>query len=641
MAQIPKLLQPPTNQDMGNIAKAVTGQDLFKKVSSDLGEMKGALKSIDKTLKTSAASQKQTNDILKRLVSTSRQAASEQRRAKLKEPKPEKGKEETGPSYFAAFADVLLGKKVQKAPQREEAAAQPAPAPQPSLLGAVADVAANIPDFPDRPQPRPTTTVPESRPTTQPRPAPTGPESRPTTPPRPAPTGPSIWQRAGQAIMTAGRAAAPVAIPATVAAAGGAVIGSVLAEADKKSQEENKITIEQRQSQIPGQESANRQAAIAALAKGGVTPDKMKPEDYEEAVQAQMAREARMAARRARPNQPSGVREAANRQAEALPGVETPAQNIPQMAANAESTSTVTSAQQIQRQSSQIQFSEYKFSQADPENYKKFIEARKKKEEEIYAEMIKSYGGEKAQPETRRTIKEVARKKASTQTIIQFRKEIEAAGAGSVKTEGEPTVTPQRQQPTSMRVEETSTFDAGALAEKDPETHAKFVARQREIVKEKEAELEKRSDLSPMAKNVERQRIQAQAFETAAREFTPQAAHVGAASVSTSSATQPPQPQPAQVQPQPAASRMINTMSDFSDVPPAPAEPRERTTPDVGAMSVQNQDLQRQQTQGQQVVPVVVNNNNSATERVVSAPAQPRVDSTFSRIQESRFMPAW
>lgn len=274
-----------------------------------------------------------------------------------------------------------------------------------------------------------------------------------------------------------------------------------------------------------------------------------------------------------------------------LPGVETPAQVIPEQP-------QVQSAQQAQRQSSQIQFSEYKFSQADPENYEKFVEAKKKKEQEIYAEMIKSYGGEKAQPETRRTIREVARRKASTETIIQFRKEIEAAGAGSVKTEGESTVTPQRQEPTSMRVEETSTFDAGALAEKDPETHAKFVARQREIIKEKEAELEKRSDLSPMAKNVERQRIQSQAFEIAAKEFAPQAARVGAATV--------------------------------------------RSTPDVGAMTVQNQDLQRGQAQAQQAPPVIVNNNNnSSTERVISPPAQPRVESTFSRYQESRFMPAW
>ena len=192
----------------------------------------------------------------------------------------------------------------------------------------------------------------------------------------------------------------------------------------------------------------------------------------------------------------------------------------------------------------------------------------------------------------------------------------------------------QKQEPKVMRVEETSTFDAAKLAEKDPETHAKFVARQREIVKEKEAELEKRSDLSPMAKNVERQRIQSQAFQIAAREFAPQAAKVNAASVETTISAQP--------QPPSGVSRLVNTASDFADTPPATPQPTPMSSPNVGDMSVQNQDLQRQQIGAGQAQPVIVNNNNnSSTERVISPPAQPRVESTFSRYQESRFMPAW
>jgi hypothetical protein len=183
------------------------------------------------------------------------------------------------------------------------------------------------------------------------------------------------------------------------------------------------------------------------------------------------------------------------------------------------------------RETTEIAFSEAKFAEADPENYKLFVDFRKQRYNEIKEE-------EKKKGFSESTVKDVAERKARKEAIIKFRKEIEAAGAGAVKTsqQGQAGVQPAAAQPTAepvqaTRAEETTSFDAAKLAEKDPETHARFVARQREIVKEKEAELEKRTDLSPMARNVERQRIQSQAFQTAAKEFTPQAAQAGAATV--------------------------------------------------------------------------------------------------------------
>lgn len=280
-----------------------------------------------------------------------------------------------------------------------------------------------------------------------------------------------------------------------------------------------------------------------------------------------------------------------------------------------------------------------------------------------------------------------------------------------------------------------STFDAAKLAEEDPETHRKFVERQQEIIREKEKQLQ---GMSPRDQARARERIQAEAFNQAAEEFTPQASRVGAASTTASSredrrvqqmeqnaqkvrdtaeslgldpnkvtgrfeggkltgiidetgkqvdvsdrlseedkksvnaarsmraamqGTQQPTPQVEPAKPEPSTTKDEETgpvsgmeagimraegldpESEFDrklyrrrrETERAQAATRANATgAELNTMSVQNNDLQRQgNTPSSQ--PIVIQNNSApTTQTTVTPPAQPRVDSSFSRVMDIR-----
>ena len=81
-----------------------------------------------------------------------------------------------------------------------------------------------------------------------------------------------------------------------------------------------------------------------------------------------------------------------------------------------------------------IQFSEATFAQKDPENYKKFVEFRNKRTEEIYKQRIEKYDNNISQ-QSQEINKQVSQNMANRDAVLKFKGEIEAAGAGSVKVE--------------------------------------------------------------------------------------------------------------------------------------------------------------------------------------------------------------
>lgn len=280
-----------------------------------------------------------------------------------------------------------------------------------------------------------------------------------------------------------------------------------------------------------------------------------------------------------------------------------------------------------------------------------------------------------------------------------------------------------------------STFDAAKLAEEDPETHRKFVERQQEIIREKEKQLQ---GMSPRDQARARERIQAEAFNQAAEEFTPQASRVGAASTTASSredrrvqqmeqnaqkvrdtaeslgldpnkvtgrfeggkltgiidetgkqidvsdrlseedkksvnaarsmraamqGTQQPTPQVEPAKPEPSTAKDeeigpvsgmeagimraegLDPESEFDrkvyrrrrETERAQAATRANATGDeLNTMSVQNNDLQRQGNAPSSQPIVIQNNSAPSTQTTVTPPAQPRVDSSFSRVMDIR-----
>jgi hypothetical protein len=75
-----------------------------------------------------------------------------------------------------------------------------------------------------------------------------------------------------------------------------------------------------------------------------------------------------------------------------------------------------------------IQFSEMKFAQNDQENYKKFSKDKEALTEEYAKKQASTYG----RKEPNQIDYEIAGMKAKTDTIVKYRKEIEASGAGKV-----------------------------------------------------------------------------------------------------------------------------------------------------------------------------------------------------------------
>ncbi len=77
-----------------------------------------------------------------------------------------------------------------------------------------------------------------------------------------------------------------------------------------------------------------------------------------------------------------------------------------------------------------IQFSEMEFAKKDPDNYKKFVEFKGKRTEEIAKDQAKKFG----KKEPSRIDYEIAETKAKVEAIKKFQKEIESSGAGKVET---------------------------------------------------------------------------------------------------------------------------------------------------------------------------------------------------------------
>jgi hypothetical protein len=115
-----------------------------------------------------------------------------------------------------------------------------------------------------------------------------------------------------------------------------------------------------------------------------------------------------------------------------------------------------------------IEFSEATFAEKDPENYQKFVAYRD--------ELTKKYAADSAKEMKRKPNREdfkLANKKASTDAVLKFRNEIEAAGAGSVsggkkeepaKIAGEKTPTPIAQEAEAKPSIGTRVLDAASKA---------------------------------------------------------------------------------------------------------------------------------------------------------------------------------
>lgn len=84
-------------------------------------------------------------------------------------------------------------------------------------------------------------------------------------------------------------------------------------------------------------------------------------------------------------------------------------------------------------QKTDIQFSEATFAQKDPENYKKFVEYRNKRSEEIYNKRAEKFTSSTSE-QRKETTKQISQDLAKRDAVLKFKGEIEAAGAGSVKT---------------------------------------------------------------------------------------------------------------------------------------------------------------------------------------------------------------
>jgi hypothetical protein len=110
-----------------------------------------------------------------------------------------------------------------------------------------------------------------------------------------------------------------------------------------------------------------------------------------------------------------------------------------------------------------IQFSEATFAQKDPENYKKFVEYKNKRSEEIYNKRAEKFTSSTSE-QRKETTKQISQDLAKRDAVLKFKGEIEAAGAGSVKTNNqeskvivEPAVVPKESTvPSSVSVSPTS-----------------------------------------------------------------------------------------------------------------------------------------------------------------------------------------
>ena len=98
---------------------------------------------------------------------------------------------------------------------------------------------------------------------------------------------------------------------------------------------------------------------------------------------------------------------------------------------------TVKSETTESKTSADIQVSDSEFRKKDPENFKKFVDFRDKRRDEIAKDLAKTYGSDKPSIDDM----EEATVEAKLEANIKFKKEIEAVSAGKVETKTEEKVT--------------------------------------------------------------------------------------------------------------------------------------------------------------------------------------------------------
>lgn len=107
--------------------------------------------------------------------------------------------------------------------------------------------------------------------------------------------------------------------------------------------------------------------------------------------------------------------------------------NAKEVAASNEASTPSQKAEDIApKEKVDIQFSEATFAQKDPENYKKFVEYRNKRTEEIYNKRAEKFTSSTSE-QRKETTKQISQDLAKRDAVLKFKGEIEAAGAGSVK----------------------------------------------------------------------------------------------------------------------------------------------------------------------------------------------------------------
>lgn len=265
-----------------------------------------------------------------------------------------------------------------------------------------------------------------------------------------------------------------------------------------------------------------------------------------------------------------------------------------------------------------IKFSEATFAQADPENYKKFVEYKNKRYREIISE-------EKKKGFSEGTAKASAELKAKKDAIIKFRKEIEAAGADKTNE--------KQAQPVEARTQE--------LLQKYPESMRSDPSVVRDAREEAQMEIsaKENSATNIQTQPASRPSSRSQDLEKRGAELRAVAAEYGmTGKVSgtyeggqlTKIRDETGKEADVSARLSPDQKRNVDAARQLR----AANERSGETANQISQQSAENRDLSRQTSQPV-VQPVVIqNNNNMSSQNFVPINAQPRVNSSFSKYQE-------
>lgn len=271
-----------------------------------------------------------------------------------------------------------------------------------------------------------------------------------------------------------------------------------------------------------------------------------------------------------------------------------------------------------------INFSEFKFAESDPENYERFTEFKNKRYREIIDE-------EKKKGFSQATARDIAEVKARNEAIIKFKKEIEAAGADLNKTKSQ--VQPASRSSTQLPTESQVESRTQELLQKYPEAMRSDPSVVRDAREEARIEISARENAPIISKP------QADDTEDRAANLRAVAAQRGMSGRVSGSYE---------------GGQLIRIKDesgrevDVSDQLTPDQRRRVDAARELRAANARTTDLQNQVTQSSaenreltrevptaQVQPIVVNNNNSmASQSYVPVQAQPRLSSTFSRLQD-------